>query len=305
MGCGGSRITDQTRAKSGKYFYPECAYSFTLKNELCSLAPIDKENIVIGSTGEALTLSIRAKSFQTVFSEHKGRINNIIKLSSGDYASVGQDKTIKIWSLDDKPIKSKCTLSGHKSMIWCIAELNDGRLISGADDKTVIVWDTNAQKQDFVLTTEQSECCSVLQRKNGDVLTGLGNGKVKIWDINTKAMKKEIDITYGVWVLVELSDEKVAIGLGNGVIEIWDMNKYVDCKRLTEGHRQPINCLIEIEPGIIISGSDEPDMIMWNMNDEDSKYLLKGHKNSIASLCKIDERKFASASKDKEVKIWQ
>ena len=37
---------------------------------------------------------------------------------------------------------------------------------------------------------------------------------------------------------------------------------------------------------------------MWNLEDVDSKYVLKGHSGPITGLVKIGERKFASSSKD-------
>ena len=46
-------------------------------------------------------------------------------------------------------------------------------------------------------------------------------------------------------------------------------------------------------------------MIKWNLNDPDSKFILKGHENRISSIIKIDNERFASSSKDKFVKIWE
>ncbi len=105
--------------------------------------------------------------------------------------------------------------------------------------------------------------------------------------------------------MIELYNGKIALGIGNGEIQIWDINNLKCEHKLTGGHTQPINALLEINEGIIVSASDENDMILWNLEDIDTKHILKGHNGPITGLCLLSENKFASSSKDKTIKLWQ
>ena len=92
--------------------------------------------------------------------------------------------------------------------------------------------------------------------------------------------------------------------VGNGDIQIYDIEKKKIVNTL-KGHKKTINCMVEIEPGRIVSGSDEEDMILWNLNDISAKYILKGHKGPITAIVRLDEGRFLSASKDKTIKLWE
>ena len=59
---------------------------------------------------------------------------------------------------------------------------------------------------------------------------------------------------------------------------------------------------MSIKNGYIVSGSDDKTIKIWD-NGEQIKEL-KGHSDSVKSLCEIDENHIASASFDKTIKIW-
>ena len=54
--------------------------------------------------------------------------------------------------------------------------------------------------------------------------------------------------------------------------------------------------------GYIISGSDDNTIKIWSNYKNIGE--LKGHTDSIRSLCKISDNLFASSSFDKTIKIW-
>ena len=71
-----------------------------------------------------------------------------------------------------------------------------------------------------------------------------------------------------------------------------------------KGHKKTVNSIIELEDHKLVTAADENNMILWDLNDPESKYFLEGHTNNIACLTHLTGNKFASVSLDKTVKIW-
>ena len=220
MGCGHGK-TIEKKIKNKKYSIPKCSISINCNCEITSMALIDKNSILLGTQNEIKLLEISSNEPKTLFTEHKGSINYILKLKNGLFASAGQDKKIKIWDLKEK--KSKITLEGHKSMIWTITESLDEKLISGADDKKIIVWDLKNEKIDFVLFECKNEISSLITLKDGKIMSGSGDNFLRIWNLNKKEIINEIKCDYSAWCLRELHNNKIAVGLGNGDILIYNI----------------------------------------------------------------------------------
>ena len=117
-------------------------------------------------------------------------------------------------------------------------------------------------------------------------------------------MEAEINVGCCIWSLIELKDGRIAAGLGNGdvhIIDIASKKSVIEYK----GHIKTVNCLLEIEGGRLISGSDDGSIIMWNLEDPNEKYVFEnGHTSPVCSLIKLGDYKIASASKE-SIKIWE
>ena len=190
MGCGqGKAIDDRDRLEKLKRWrnrFPACCKSINLTKETHALVQYDSNQIFLGARDELQLLDLKTDNISTFSTEHKGRINTLIKLNDGRIVSGGQDKTIKVW--DIKSNQSLMTLTGHKSMIWSLCEINGNKLLSGSSDKTAIIWDLNKKMLDFELYKDK-EISSVLQLKNLNVLLCSEND-LCLFDIKTKKISK-------------------------------------------------------------------------------------------------------------------
>ena len=130
MGCGTSRTVEGNGKKNNGF--PVCIKTIELEKLVDSMAGYDENRIILGARDELQILDIKSGNKTPLSNEHKGRINVVIKLSNNEIVTAGQDKTIKVWKIDQK--NSLETLEGHKSMIWCINEIKGDKLISGSSD---------------------------------------------------------------------------------------------------------------------------------------------------------------------------
>ena len=67
------------------------------------------------------------------------KINSIIKLSDGTFATCSNDKKIKIWDLH-KRINLLTFSDAHEKTINKIIQLNNGMLVSSGKDSLIKIW---------------------------------------------------------------------------------------------------------------------------------------------------------------------
>ena len=305
MGCSSGKTVEGDKINNNGY--PICRLTFPLQMEVGSLSALDKNKLILGAKEELQCFDILSKSITPISKEHKGRINCIIKLSNGNIATGSQDNTIKIWDIDKKEVLY--TLNGHSSIIWEIRELEGNKLISASDDNISKVWEFNDKKKEYEsydLCNSHRHISSVAVLKNNKVILATGKN-LFLYDLKTKKQESVLDLPNGgVWVVRELSNGDVAVGLGNGLLYILKITDELIVKtKFSQGHKRTINTIIELDNHKLVTASDEKDLILWDPNEPESMYLLKGHEDLVTCLCFISGTKFASVSRDKTLKIWE
>ena len=298
MGCGNERTVEGN--KSSNNGYPVLRLTVPLKAEVGAMVALNNEKLVLGTKNELQLFEGENKSITTIASGHKGFINCLIKLSNGNVASGGQDNTIKIWDIEKKEVI--CTLTGHTSIVWDIRELEGNKIISGADDNKAKIWDLKTKKSEDLCKSNRHISGIAVLKNNKVILASDKN--IFLYDLKTKQQESFLDIK--IWSLKELSNGDVACGLGNGLLYIIEVTDELLVKtKFPQGHKKTINFIIELENHKIVTSSDENDLILWDPNDPESMYLLKGHTDKVTCLCLISGTRFASASRDKTLKIWE
>ena len=138
---------------------------------------------------------------------------------------------------------------------------------------------------------------SIAILKNNKVVLASGKN-IFLYDLKTKQQESFLDIS--VWSLKELSNGDVACGLGNGLLYIISVTDELLVKTKLEFRR-----VLFRSNHKIVTSSDENDLILWDPNEPESMYLLKGHTDIVTGLCFISGTRFASSSRDKTLKIWE
>ena len=76
------------------------------------------------------------------------------------------------------------------------------------------------------------------------------------------------------------------------------------------GHEKWVKVVFELDNGMILSGSDDYTIKIWEMKpDQNEKYALiktiEENNHAIRSFCQIDGKHFASGCFDATIKIWE
>ena len=303
MGCANGRTVDNYKNQNVNKGYPMCKLIIPLTMDVDALTAISDDKIILGGVEELQIFDGKTKLISQISKEHNGRINCLIKLSDGKLASGGQDNTIKIWDIEKK--QTIFTLKGHTSIIWDIGELEGNKLISASDDNKSKVWDLNARKELYNLFISHRHISAVAVLNNNRIVLSSGRN-VLLYNLNTKEQESCLEIKKGVWSLKALSNGDIAAGLGNGDLYIIKVTDELIIKTIfCQGHKRTINSIIELENHKIVTASDENDLILWDPNEPESMFLIKGHTDIITCLCFISGTRFASASRDKTLRIWE
>ena len=119
-------------------------------------------------------------------------------------------------------------------------------------------------------------------------------------NFNCKKTIKEPDI---ITFLIELNNKKLMSGSSNGNMKIWNLYNFEFELLIKEDKK--ILCLLEFEPNMVLCGTQSKSINLWNINNPNEKIdSFKGHLLSVNCLVKCNDKYFASASNDKDIRIW-
>ena len=164
----------------------------------------------------------------------------------------------------------------------------------------------------YKFKTNDGEISSIIQLKDGTILTGhYNNKKVSFYSYDFKKIEdKEICTKGNVTSICEFDDKLLAIGNYNPHnIVIYKIDeKNIEEIKILEGHSGRINSIINLNNKYLVSGGEggSYEIFIWDKTNNYNLTKLSGHSNNINCIIKLyQEDNFASCSDDKTIIIWQ
>jgi WD40 repeat protein len=227
----------------------------------------------------------------------------------------GSRGEIKLWDLNKGELI--CTLgerpwskSGLVDEINALAFAPDGQtLVSGGADSTIKIWHVGARDLIDILHKHNGmvRCvgCTPNQRM---VLTGGDDRRILYWDLRLRQVSSalSLDDTAAHALALSLDGETLVTG-SYRKIKVWRLQgEETKLKHSLSAHSHIVSCLRLSQDGkILISGSRDQTIKVWNLQTGELLRTLKGHSDAVCAIAFSPSGDIiASGSADKTIKIW-
>ena len=200
---------------------------------------------------------------------HNGYIFDLLNINNKYLVSAGEDRKIKLWSLNQKNFFVNIELDDlkHDSSVFSLCKDNLGKKFFSGSYGEIKIW-----------SAENFNLINILYGHK-DYVTHMEIIKKKINQYINNVSKD---------FLCSCSYDKT--------IKIWDFDS-LNCVCTLEEHTDKINYFFQDEKGFIISCSSDESIKLWNVDDEKCFHSLdKAHDGPIYCVTKTEEGKIVSSS---------
>ena len=143
---------------------------------------------------------------------------------------------------------------------------------------------------------------------DGDLLTGSGDGNLRLWPANGTSPTHEIR-AHDEWlfsIAVSPDGKIIATGGGDNVIRLWDAAALRKTGELA-GHTDDVHAVVFHPDGkSLFSAGDDRTIRVWDVKGERQTQVIDAHEAAIPSLAiSPDGTLLASASRDGRARVWR
>lgn len=242
--------------------------------------------------------------------KHGDKINVVDFSPDGrTLASGSDDKRIILWNVETG--KADNILPGHKSGVNSVGFSPDGTALASMDEGgTINVWDLLNIGSDPIssatIMTEDSIGVSVAFIDNGNVLAGVYNNEIILWErenekenLVLKGHSKEIIV-----IAFSPVDDTLVSGSSDGTVILWDTR--TGEKQAELKNNSPVYSASFSPNGAFLATNSNREIIIWDVLKAEKFITLSGHNNNVNSVAFSPNGKMlASGSSDKTIKLWE
>ena len=248
-----------------------------------AIAALPDSHLAIGYDGiPSITIfdseNLGDPSSATTLPGHLRGTHSLRLLASGQLASGGGDRLVKVWDLEslEDPAVPAIEYVGHLATVRGIVELADSQIASGGGDTTVRIFDPAGQSGVGVENPHQAAVDAVLVDDVGRVISSDIEGVIRVWGENRSA---PVDVVAsqvgGIQAMLEYSDGSLLVGGQFGLLRRWPSidvaDEFSTSAASNEGPEgfAAIFGLLELADGRILSTGDQGRMLLWDISGQE------------------------------------
>jgi WD40 repeat protein len=198
---------------------------------------------------------------------HDEAISRMISLDDHTLVTGSYDKSIKFWDIN-AGICTHTIADAHSDVVARLAKLKDGRIVSGGGsaDKKLKLWALCSDDEpqgayccQAMLLGHKAAVSAILQLEDGRIVSGGRDDVIILWEVPPPPEGDAVD---GNAASGEHSPRPSKI-------------QSLLPTRLLRGHTSGITCLIQTSEGLLISGSGDHSLGVWDVNRRSANMLVK------------------------------
>jgi WD40 repeat protein len=187
--------------------------------------------------------------------------------------SAGGDKTIKVWQLETG---IRDTLIGHADSIYSVAISHNGDMLATGSWDVIKLWNLKTGREIRSLANSNFGTNSLVFSLDGQsLISGSGDNKINIWDLNTSSQRTLSGHKAGVSSLILSPDgQKLISGSLDNTIKIWNLNTGEELRSFPPQSSIVESIALSPDGQTLISGG-WGNIIKWNFNTGEEMSILR------------------------------
>ena len=193
---------------------------------------------------------------------------------------------------------------GHKDALFAlVAGLNADTFLSSGGDGYVVAWNLDNPEEGKLLARVPHPVYSLLQPEPGSLLAGCSNGLIYHFNLDNNSLENTLQAHPNTGVFdLHLQQGKIYSFGGDGNLKIWSWPE-LQLERTIQISEKSLRQAQFSEQYLGVASSDHQIHLLDTVSLEE-KQVLRGHTNSVFSLCFCPDGTLISGGRDALLKRW-
>lgn len=239
--------------------------------------------------------------------QHSMAVYSITPINNEQIISGSADGFCVMWNIETGEQEAFAVKSDHP--VYSIHQFDNKFLSIGLNNGDLHIIDLEQKKEIKFFTQHKSAIFSqIYLPKQQKLITGDADGYIAVWDTTTWKLNLFFHVVTGKVRAFALNNDEslLAVGGQDGVIRLFETEFFNDTNHFY-AHQDGVNSLAfsKQQNTILLSGGKDGYIRKWDVDNGEKLKAVPAHNYAVYSLnFDATGNYFASASRDKSIKIW-